>query len=79
MSGGERAKVALAALLAGGADLLLLDEPTNHLDIEACEALEGTLAQYPGAILFVFHDRRFVEKLAEDRIYLSHEDSRGAP
>ena len=70
MSGGERAKVALAALLLGGADLLLLDEPTNHLDIEAREALEGTLVQYPGAILFVSHDRRFVEKLAENRIDL---------
>jgi len=71
MSGGERAKVALAALLVGGANLLLLDEPTNHLDVEAREALEGTLAQYPGAILFVSHDRRFVEKLAENRIDLS--------
>jgi ATP-binding cassette subfamily F protein 3 len=70
MSGGERAKVALAALLVGGANLLLLDEPTNHLDIEAREALEGTLAQYPGAILFVSHDRRFVEALASDRIDL---------
>ncbi|MES1244011.1 MAG: ATP-binding cassette domain-containing protein [Acidobacteriota bacterium] len=71
MSGGERAKVALAALLVGEANLLLLDEPTNHLDIEAREALEATLAQYPGAILFVSHDRRFVESLAEDRIDLS--------
>jgi ATP-binding cassette, subfamily F, member 3 len=71
MSGGERAKVALAALLVGGANLLLLDEPTNHLDIEAREALEGTLAQYPGTILFVSHDRYFVEELAEDVIDLS--------
>lgn len=71
LSGGERAKVALAALLVGGANLLLLDEPTNHLDIEAREALEGTLAQYPGTILFVSHDRCFVEKLAENRIDLA--------
>ena len=72
MSGGERAKVAIAALLVGGANLLLLDEPTNHLDIEAREALEGTLAQYPGAILFVSHDRRFVEELAGNRIDLQY-------
>jgi ATP-binding cassette subfamily F protein 3 len=71
MSGGERAKVALAALLVGGANLLLLDEPTNHLDIETREALEGTLAQFPGAILFVSHDRRFVEELSDVVIDLS--------
>ena len=71
MSGGERAKVALAALLVSGANLLLLDEPTNHLDLEAREALEGTLAQYPGAIVFVSHDRWFVEELAEEVIDLA--------
>ena len=76
MSGGERAKVALAALLVGGAELLLLDEPTNHLDIEAREALEGTLAQYAGAILFVSHDRCFVEELAENRLDLDRHPSR---
>jgi ATP-binding cassette subfamily F protein 3 len=75
MSGGERAKVALAALLVGGANLLLLDEPTNHLDVEAREALEGTLAQYPGAILFVSHDRRFVEELADNVVALSRDAS----
>jgi len=71
MSGGERAKVALAALLVSGANLLLLDEPTNHLDLEAREALEGTLAQYPGAILFVSHDRYFVEEVADDVLELA--------
>ncbi|HKV10536.1 MAG TPA: ATP-binding cassette domain-containing protein, partial [Thermoanaerobaculia bacterium] len=71
MSGGERAKVALAALLVGGANLLLLDEPTNHLDLEAREALEGTLAQFPGAILFVSHDRYFVEELGDEWIDLA--------
>ena len=70
MSGGERAKIALAGLLAGGFNLLLLDEPTNHLDIEAREALEGTLAQYPGTIVFVSHDRFFVETLANEVIEL---------
>ena len=71
MSGGERAKVALAALLVGESNLLLLDEPTNHLDIEAREALEATLAQYPGAIFFVSHDRYFVEKLGDVVVDLS--------
>ena len=75
LSGGERAKVALAELLVGGANFLLLDEPTNHLDIEAREALEGTLAQYPGTILFVSHDRYFVEELAENVIDLSRAPS----
>lgn len=50
---------------------MLPAKPTNHLDVEAREALEGTLAQYPGAILFVSHDRYFVEKLAENRIRLA--------
>lgn len=66
MSGGERAKVALAALLVSQANFLLLDEPTNHLDIEAREALEGTLTQYPGTILFVSHDRYFIDEVADD-------------
>jgi ATP-binding cassette subfamily F protein 3 len=61
MSAGERSKVALARLLLGGANVLLLDEPTNHLDIEAREAVEGTLTQFPDTILFVSHDRYFIE------------------
>lgn len=65
MSAGERAKVAIARLLLGDANLLLLDEPTNHLDIEAQEALEETLQAYPGTIVFVSHDRCFIEALAE--------------
>jgi ATP-binding cassette, subfamily F, member 3 len=63
MSAGERSKVALARLLLSGANVLLLDEPTNHLDIEAREAVEGTLRQFPGTILFVSHDRYFIETL----------------
>ena len=73
MSGGERAKIALAGLLVGGFNLLLLDEPTNHLDIEAREALEGTLAQYPGTLVFVSHDRSFVETLASEVLLLPTE------
>jgi ATP-binding cassette subfamily F protein 3 len=64
LSGGERTKVALARVLDSGANLLLLDEPTNHLEIEAQEALERALARYPGAVVLVSHDRRFLENVA---------------
>jgi ATPase subunit of ABC transporter with duplicated ATPase domains len=67
-SAGERAKVALVRLMVSEANLLVLDEPTNHLDIEAQEALEKTLAQYPGTIVLVSHDRSFLEALAPERI-----------
>jgi len=68
LSAGERSKVALARLLLGGANLLLLDEPTNHLEIEAQEAVEQTLAQFPGTVLVVSHDRRFLEAIASRTI-----------
>lgn len=71
MSAGERAKVALARLLLSGASLLLLDELTNHLDLEAREAVEETLAHYPGSVLFVSHDRYFVRALADEVLDLS--------
>ncbi|MNY50631.1 putative ABC transporter ATP-binding protein [compost metagenome] len=64
MSAGERAKVALARLLLSGANVLLLDEPTNHLDLDTREAIEATLATYPGTIVLVSHDLRFVEAIA---------------
>ncbi len=70
---GERSKVALARLLLSGANLLLLDEPTNHLDIEAHEAVEETLEQFPGTILFVSHDRYFLERLAGKTLRLASE------
>ncbi|MCC6859872.1 MAG: ABC-F family ATP-binding cassette domain-containing protein [Bryobacterales bacterium] len=66
-SAGECAKVALVRLLVSGANLLLLDEPTNHLDIEAQEALEKTLAQYPGTMVLVSHDRSFLQAMAAER------------
>lgn len=64
LSGGERVKVALAKILVSEVNILILDEPTNFLDIEAVEALEELLMQYKGTILFVSHDRRLIEKVA---------------
>ena len=64
LSGGLRKRVALARALVAGPDLLLLDEPTNHLDIGAIEWLEETLLAFPGAVLLVTHDRRFLDRVA---------------
>jgi ATPase subunit of ABC transporter with duplicated ATPase domains len=65
LSGGERTKVAMAAILNSQANLLLLDEPTNHLEIEAQEALEAALKSYPGTVIAVSHDRAFLNALGE--------------
>jgi ATP-binding cassette subfamily F protein 3 len=73
LSAGERAKVALARLLVSGANFLLLDELTNHMDIESREAVEAALQRFPGTILFVTHDRSFVEKLADEVLVLKAE------
>jgi ATP-binding cassette subfamily F protein uup len=64
LSGGERARVALAKILKGGANLLLLDEPTNDLDIATLSSLEELLTGWPGCVIAVSHDRYFLDRVA---------------
>ena len=64
LSGGERIKVSFAKLFVSDANVLMLDEPTNYLDMPSIEALENVLKEYEGTVLFVSHDRAFVNAVA---------------
>ena len=72
LSGGERARVGLAMLMLGGANLLILDEPTNHLDVESIEALEDAVADYDGSVLLVSHDRELLRSLTT-KLWIIHD------
>src|SRR4029079_1353549 len=65
LSGGERRRLALAVVVASGANFLVLDEPTNHLDLESREALEAALENYPATVLLVSHDRALLDAVGE--------------
>jgi ATP-binding cassette subfamily F protein 3 len=69
LSAGERIRLELARMTAGGANLLVLDEPTSHLDLPAIEQLEAALQRYPGAIVAVSHDRAFLERVEFAQFY----------
>ena len=77
LSGGERRRLALALVVASGANFLVLDEPTNHLDLESREALEAALEAFPGTVLLVSHDRAVLDAVAERIVAV--EDGRCAP
>lgn len=78
LSGGERAKAALARLMAGRANLLLLDEPGNYLDLRALSALEDMLCAYEGTLLLVSHDRRMINRVAQHLLIIEEGTLRAA-
>lgn len=74
LSGGERIKLGFAMLLLSSANVLLLDEPTNYLDLPSIKALENQLIQYEGTVLFVSHDRTFLQNTAEEILQIENRE-----
>ena len=72
LSGGEKVLLKLAVLLQNRVNFLILDEPTNHIDIETREMLEDALLEFSGTLLFISHDRYFIDKLATKIVVLEN-------
>lgn len=79
LSGGERVRLSLAKIMRKQANLLILDEPTNHLDMAGKEALEAIILMYPGSVLFVSHDRYFINSIADSLLVFEQDQVRYFP
>jgi ATPase subunit of ABC transporter with duplicated ATPase domains len=77
LSGGQRARVAMAQCLLSGASVLVLDEPTNHLDLPSTQVMERALVHFPGAVIVVSHDRFFTDKIANRYLEFGTGDTAG--
>ncbi len=76
LSGGEKARLLLSKLMMQQANVLVMDEPTNHLDLDSKEVLEAALADFPGTIIFVSHDRYFINRIATEVMELNRQGAR---
>ncbi|MCF7910882.1 MAG: ABC-F family ATP-binding cassette domain-containing protein [Candidatus Cloacimonetes bacterium] len=79
LSGGEKVRLRICFLMHSNLNLLMLDEPTNHLDIESREMIEDALAQFDGSILFISHDRYFINKIAQSVVALENQTLKRYP